>query len=101
MNGHAERANRFLALHQGELPLLLPNPWDRGSARLAWLGFQALATDGIGEHDAEATRPRRRLVDRSHVLPIEHQPSSLSWWGGCRWSWGPSRGSWAGFQQPG
>ena len=32
---------------------------------------------------------------------IGHQPSSSSWWGGCRWSWGPSRGSSAGCQHPG
>src|SRR6266704_5595231 len=49
MTEHAEKARRFLALHHGERPLLLPNPWDRGSARLlASLGFQALATTSSG-----------------------------------------------------
>jgi 2-methylisocitrate lyase-like PEP mutase family enzyme len=49
MTEHAEKASRFLALHRGEDPLLLPNPWDRGSARLlASLGFQALATTSSG-----------------------------------------------------
>jgi len=49
MTGHAEKAARFLALHRGERPLLLPNPWDRGSALLlASLGFQALATTSSG-----------------------------------------------------
>jgi hypothetical protein len=49
MAEHFERTSRFLALHQGEQPLLLPNPWDRGSAvQLAWLGFQALATTSSG-----------------------------------------------------
>jgi 2-methylisocitrate lyase-like PEP mutase family enzyme len=49
MNAQAERAERFLALHQGERPLLLPNPWDQGSARLfASLGFEALATTSSG-----------------------------------------------------
>jgi 2-methylisocitrate lyase-like PEP mutase family enzyme len=49
MSTQAERAERFLALHQGERPLLLPNPWDRGSARLfASLGFEALATTSSG-----------------------------------------------------
>jgi 2-methylisocitrate lyase-like PEP mutase family enzyme len=44
-----ERARRFLSLHQGESPLLLPNPWDVGSARLlASLGFEALATTSSG-----------------------------------------------------
>jgi 2-methylisocitrate lyase-like PEP mutase family enzyme len=45
----AEKARHFLALHQGDSPLLIPNPWDRGSARLlASLGFSALATTSSG-----------------------------------------------------
>jgi 2-methylisocitrate lyase-like PEP mutase family enzyme len=49
MTDHAGKARQFLELHHGEGPLLLPNPWDRGSARLlAWLGFQALATTSSG-----------------------------------------------------
>jgi 2-methylisocitrate lyase-like PEP mutase family enzyme len=45
----AERARAFRALHQGPGPLLLPNPWDAGSARLlASLGFAALATTSGG-----------------------------------------------------
>jgi 2-methylisocitrate lyase-like PEP mutase family enzyme len=44
-----EKAERFLALHNGERPLLMPNPWDRGSALLfASLGFAALATTSSG-----------------------------------------------------
>jgi 2-methylisocitrate lyase-like PEP mutase family enzyme len=42
-------AERFLALHRPGQPLLLPNPWDVGSARLlASLGFEALATTSSG-----------------------------------------------------
>lgn len=42
-------AQRFLALHQPGSPLLMPNPWDVGSARaLASLGFAALATTSSG-----------------------------------------------------
>ena len=49
MTEQAEKAERFLDLHHGEGPLLLPNPWDQGSARLlASLGFQALATTSSG-----------------------------------------------------
>jgi 2-methylisocitrate lyase-like PEP mutase family enzyme len=49
MATQAEKAARFLALHRGPAPLLLPNPWDRGSARLlASLGFHALATTSGG-----------------------------------------------------
>lgn len=49
MSEQAEHARRFLELHHGEHPLLLPNPWDRGSAKLlASLGFEALATTSSG-----------------------------------------------------
>ena len=45
----SEAAERFLELHRGERPLLLPNPWDIGSAKLLEsLGFQALATTSSG-----------------------------------------------------
>jgi 2-methylisocitrate lyase-like PEP mutase family enzyme len=44
-----KRAERFLALHRPGKPLLMPNPWDVGSARLlASLGFDALATTSSG-----------------------------------------------------
>jgi 2-methylisocitrate lyase-like PEP mutase family enzyme len=43
------RAARFQELHRPGHPLLLPNPWDIGSARvLASLGFEALATTSSG-----------------------------------------------------
>jgi 2-methylisocitrate lyase-like PEP mutase family enzyme len=49
MSEQADRAKRFQELHEGEGPLLLPNPWDRGSAKLlASLGFEALATTSSG-----------------------------------------------------
>jgi 2-methylisocitrate lyase-like PEP mutase family enzyme len=42
-------ADRFLSLHSAGRPLLIPNPWDRGSARLLEsLGFEALATTSSG-----------------------------------------------------
>jgi 2-methylisocitrate lyase-like PEP mutase family enzyme len=45
----ADKARQFLSLHRKGEPLLLPNPWDLGSARLlASLGFQALATTSSG-----------------------------------------------------
>jgi 2-methylisocitrate lyase-like PEP mutase family enzyme len=44
-----EKADRFAALHHGQTPLLLPNPWDAGSARVfVALGFEALATTSSG-----------------------------------------------------
>jgi 2-methylisocitrate lyase-like PEP mutase family enzyme len=45
----ADKARRFLELHHGDAALLMPNPWDIGSARiLESLGFQALATTSSG-----------------------------------------------------
>src|SRR6201996_1364151 len=49
MTTQSEKAVRFLELHRPGNPLLLPNPWDQGSARLlASLGFAALATTSSG-----------------------------------------------------
>jgi 2-methylisocitrate lyase-like PEP mutase family enzyme len=49
MSDYAETARRFMELHTSETPLLLPNPWDVGAAKLlAWLGFKALATTSGG-----------------------------------------------------
>jgi 2-methylisocitrate lyase-like PEP mutase family enzyme len=45
----ARRAERFGALHVPGTPLLMPNAWDVGSAKLfASLGFEALATTSGG-----------------------------------------------------
>ena len=53
----------FLDLHRPGDPLLIPNPWDTGSARiLVTLGFRALATTSsgfaatVGRHDGSVTR---------------------------------------------
>jgi 2-methylisocitrate lyase-like PEP mutase family enzyme len=63
MTIQADKAQRFLALHQAGKPLLMPNPWDLGSARLlASLGFEALATTSsgfaatLGRNDGAVTR---------------------------------------------
>jgi 2-methylisocitrate lyase-like PEP mutase family enzyme len=49
LSAQAEKAERFLALHRAGSPLLIPNPWDAGSARLlVSLGFEALATTSSG-----------------------------------------------------
>jgi 2-methylisocitrate lyase-like PEP mutase family enzyme len=49
MTQPTDAAARFLQLHRPGQPLLLPNPWDIGSARvLASLGFEALATTSSG-----------------------------------------------------
>jgi 2-methylisocitrate lyase-like PEP mutase family enzyme len=63
MTPDVDKAARFLALHSGPAPLLIPNPWDAGSARvLASLGFSALATTSsgfaatLGRMDGSVTR---------------------------------------------
>jgi 2-methylisocitrate lyase-like PEP mutase family enzyme len=63
MATQAEKAQHFLALHHTRAPLLMPNPWDVGSARvLASLGFEALATTSsgnaatLGQLDGSVTR---------------------------------------------
>jgi 2-methylisocitrate lyase-like PEP mutase family enzyme len=63
MSTQAQAAERFLALHRPGEPLLMPNPWDAGSARLlASLGFEALATTSgghamtLGRRDGGVTR---------------------------------------------
>ncbi|MET0965952.1 MAG: isocitrate lyase/phosphoenolpyruvate mutase family protein [Nakamurella sp.] len=49
MSTPEDPATRFLTMHHEPNPLLLPNPWDIGSARLlSWLGFRALATTSSG-----------------------------------------------------
>lgn len=59
----SEIAEAFRALHVPGRPLLMPNPWDAGSARLlASLGFRALATTSgghagtLGRLDGAVTR---------------------------------------------
>jgi 2-methylisocitrate lyase-like PEP mutase family enzyme len=56
-------AQRLLELHRGDSPLLMPNPWDVGSAVMfESLGFQALATTSsgfaatLGRLDGQVTR---------------------------------------------
>jgi 2-methylisocitrate lyase-like PEP mutase family enzyme len=49
MASQRELTASFLELHHQDRPLLLPNPWDEGSARLLeFLGFRALATTSSG-----------------------------------------------------
>src|SRR5437660_12369523 len=63
MISQADKAQRFLALHRPGEPLLMPNPWDLGSARLlASFGSEALATTSsgyaadLGRNDGSVTR---------------------------------------------
>ena len=72
MTSQPELAERFLALHRTDNPLLLANVWDVGSARLiASLGFDALAsTSGghagtMGRHDGKVNRDEALAHARS------------------------------------
>jgi 2-methylisocitrate lyase-like PEP mutase family enzyme len=77
-----DRAARFLQLHAGPEPLLIPNPWDAGSARLlVSLGFEALATTSsgfaatLGRSDGGVTRDEAiahsaAIVDAVPDVPV-------------------------------
>jgi 2-methylisocitrate lyase-like PEP mutase family enzyme len=93
----ADKARLFQSLHQQKNPLLIPNPWDIGSARiLAQLGFEALATSSAasaaarGRRDGRITRDGALAHARSIVgatdLPVSadlengfgHEPSVVA-----------------------
>jgi 2-methylisocitrate lyase-like PEP mutase family enzyme len=81
MTSQQDKAERFAALHHGAGALLLPNPWDAGSARaLATIGYEALATTSsgfagtLGRLDGAVTRDEalehaRAIVDATD-LPV-------------------------------
>jgi len=49
MASQSDKVAAFRSLHAPGRPLLMPNPWDQGSAKLlASLGFRALATTSSG-----------------------------------------------------
>ena len=63
MNIESDRYTSFLRLHRSGSPLVMPNPWDVGTAKLfASLGFEALATTSsgfaatLGRLDGEVSR---------------------------------------------
>jgi 2-methylisocitrate lyase-like PEP mutase family enzyme len=65
MEDQKHKALAFRALHERDEPLLLPNPWDPGTARLlAHLGFEALATTSLGV----ANRLGRRRASAAEIL---------------------------------
>jgi 2-methylisocitrate lyase-like PEP mutase family enzyme len=49
MRTQQEKGIAFRALHERDIPFIIPNPWDVGTARLlAHVGFEALATTSAG-----------------------------------------------------
>jgi len=82
MSTQADKARTFRALHRPGSPLLLPNPWDRGSARLlAQLGFSALATTSsgfaatMGREDGSVTRDEA-LAHAADIVAATELPVS-------------------------
>jgi 2-methylisocitrate lyase-like PEP mutase family enzyme len=53
MRTQEEKGRLFRQLHQRPGILILPNPWDAGTAKLlASVGFEALATTSLGMSNA-------------------------------------------------
>src|SRR6516225_12052994 len=67
MRTQAQKATAFRALHEREGAFIIPNPWDKGTARLlAHLGFEALATTSAGY--AFSVGRRDYSIDRDEML---------------------------------
>jgi 2-methylisocitrate lyase-like PEP mutase family enzyme len=82
MTARPDKAATFKALHQRERPLLMPNPWDAGSASLlASLGFEALATTSsghaatLGRLDYHVTR-EDALANAARIVEATELPVS-------------------------
>ncbi|AJY46023.1 isocitrate lyase/PEP mutase family protein [Martelella endophytica] len=69
MRTTTEKFETFKALHAGNRPFVMPNPWDAGTARLlAALGFEALATTSAGLAFALGTRDSAAALSRAEIL---------------------------------
>src|SRR5216683_1436304 len=75
MRTQVERGRLFRELHQRRGILILPNPWDAGTAKLlASIGFEALATtslgmsNALGRVDAEGSVSRAELLENCRVI---------------------------------
>jgi 2-methylisocitrate lyase-like PEP mutase family enzyme len=78
MSSRAEKTATFRDLHVPGRPLLMPNPWDQGTAKLlAHLGFQALATTSsgsactLGRLDGSVTRDEALAHGASIVEAVD------------------------------
>ena len=75
MRTQAEKGRLFRELHQRPGILILPNPWDAGTAKLlASLGFDALATtslgmaNALGRVDGEGSVSRAELLENCRII---------------------------------
>jgi hypothetical protein len=65
----AEKAARFLALHQRPEPFVVANPWDAGTARiLTGLGFETLSTTSAGLAFTLGRKDGTASVSRAEAL---------------------------------
>lgn len=75
MHTQAEKGRRFQELHQAPGIIVMPNPWDAGTAKLLQsLGFEALATtslgmsNALGRVDGEGSVSRAELLENCRVI---------------------------------
>jgi 2-methylisocitrate lyase-like PEP mutase family enzyme len=69
MPTQAEKAARFMALHQRPEPFVVANPWDAGTARiLTGLGFEALSTTSAGLAFTLGRKDGTASVSRAEAL---------------------------------
>ncbi|MBM3645061.1 MAG: isocitrate lyase/phosphoenolpyruvate mutase family protein [Alphaproteobacteria bacterium] len=73
MLSQVDKARAFQELHRRPGVLLLPNPWDAGTARLLQsLGFEALATTSLGLSNTLGRRDGSNAVSRLALLENCH-----------------------------
>ena len=69
MRSQAEKGRMFRELHKRSGLILLPNPWDAGTAKLLQsLGFEALATTSLGMSNALGRVDGDGAVSRAELL---------------------------------
>src|ERR1700730_5538181 len=73
MRTKAEKGRLFQELHRKSGILILPNPWDAGTAKLlASVGFEALATTSLGmangRVDGEGSVSRTELLENCRII---------------------------------
>src|SRR6267143_1286155 len=75
MRTQEEKGRLFRELHQRPGILILPNPWDAGTAKLlASVGFEALATtslgmsNALGRVDGEGSVSRAELLENCRII---------------------------------
>src|SRR5476649_2715935 len=75
MPSQIEKGQKFRALHAAPGIIVMPNPWDAGTAKLLQsLGFEALATtslgmsNALGRVDGEGSVSRAELIENCRVI---------------------------------